>query len=61
MKQEIRDNSYYLTDEDGKVLLKLTPADPVEFPGNQVVIETENEVFAGPIKFITFSSDIKKE
>ena len=58
MKQEIRDNSYYLLAEDGKVLLKLTPSD---LPGNQVVIETEQEVYAGPIKFITFSGDIKKE
>lgn len=59
MKQEIRDNSYYLTDDDGKVLFKLTPAGSIEFPGNQVVIETEKEVFAGPIKFISFSGNIK--
>ena len=52
MKQEIKDNSYYLTDEDGKVLLKLTPSD---LPGNQVVIETETEVFAGPVKFLNLS------
>lgn len=55
MKQEIRDNSYYLLDEDGKILLKLTPADPAEFPGNQVVIETEKEVFAGPVRFLNLS------
>ena len=52
MKQEIKDNSYYLTDEDGKVLLKITPSD---LSGNQVVIETEKEVFAGPIKFLNLS------
>ena len=55
MKQEIRENSYYLLDEDGKVLLKITPTD---MSGNQVIIETEQEVYAGPIKFISFS-DIK--
>ena len=55
MKQEIRENSYYLLDEDGKVLLKITTTD---MPGNQVIIETEQEVYAGPIKFISFS-DIK--
>lgn len=60
MKQEIRDNSYYLTDDDGKVLFKLTPADPIKFPGNQVVIETEEEVFAGPIKFLKFTDDTPK-
>lgn len=56
MKQEIKDNSYYLLDEDGTVLLKLTPSD---LPGNQIVIETEKEVFAGPVKFISFSGDVK--
>ena len=55
MKQEIRENSYYLLDEDGKVLLKIIPTD---VPGNQVIIETEQEVYAGPIKFISFSRDI---
>lgn len=55
MKQEIRENSYYLLDEDGKVLLKITPSD---LPGNQVIIETEQEVYAGPIKFISFSEKI---
>ena len=55
MKQEIRENSYYLLDEDGNVLLKITPTD---MPGNQIIIETEREVYAGPIKFISFSGDI---
>ena len=55
MKQEIRENSYYLLDEDGKVLLKITPSD---LPGNQVIIETEQEVYAGPIKFISFNENI---
>ena len=55
MKQEIRENSYYLLDEDGNVLLKVTPTD---IPGNQVIIETEKEVYAGPIKFISFNENI---
>ena len=55
MKQEIRENSYYLLDEDGKVLLKITLTD---MPGNQVIIETEREVYAGPIKFISFNENI---
>lgn len=53
MTQEIKDGSYCLVDNDnGKVLLKVTPSD---LPGNQVVIETENEVFAGPVKFLSLS------
>ena len=55
MKQEIRENIYYLLDEDGKVLLKITPTD---MPGNQIIIETEKEVYAGPIKFISFNENI---
>ena len=55
MKQEIRENSYYLLDEDGNVLLKITPSD---MPGDQVIIETEREVYAGPIKFISFNENI---
>ena len=55
MRQEIRENSYYLLDEDGNVLLKITPTD---MPGNQIIIETKQEVYAGPIKFIRFSGDI---
>ena len=55
MKQEIRENIYYLLGEDGKVLLKITPTD---IPGNQVIIETEREVYAGPVKFISFNENI---
>ena len=57
MKQEIRENSYYLLDEDGKVLLKITPSD---MPGNQAIIETEQEVYAGPINLISFDTNPKK-
>lgn len=57
MKQEIRENCYYLLDEDGKVLLKITPTD---IPGNQVIIETEREVYAGPVNLISFDTNPKK-
>ena len=52
MKQEIRENSYNLLDEDGNVLLKITSTD---MAGNYIIIETEQEVNAGPIKFISIS------
>ena len=52
MKQEIKDNVYYLIDEKGNVLLKLTPSD---LPGNQVVIETDKEVYSGPISLLNLS------
>ena len=57
MKQEIRGNSYYLLDEDGNVLLKIIPTD---MPGNQIIIETEQEVYAGPVSLISFDQNIKK-
>ena len=57
MKQEIRENCYYLLDEDGKVLLKITSSD---LPGNQVIIETEQEVYAGPVNLISFDTNPKK-
>ena len=57
MKQEVRENIYYLLDEDGNVLLKITPTD---MPGNQIIIETEQEVYAGPVSLISFDQNIKK-
>ena len=60
MKQEIKNNTYFLLDDVGNTLLMLTPVDEAEFPNNQVIIETEEEVFAGPIKFLSFVNNIKK-
>ena len=54
MKQEIIENSYYLTDEEGRLLLKITPTD---LPGNQIIIQTDKEVYSGPVKFISFYCD----
>lgn len=49
MKQVITDNTYYLLDEEGKVLLKITLTD---VPGNQIIAETSEDVFEGPVKFL---------
>ena len=57
MKQEIKDGIYYLTTDDGKTLLKIATSD---MPGNQVIIETEQEVYAGPVSLISFDQNIKK-
>ena len=57
MKQEIKDGIYYLMTDDGKTLLKITPSD---MPGNQVIIATEQEVYAGPVSLISFDQNIKK-
>ena len=57
MKQEIKDGIYYLMTDDGKILLKITPSD---MPSNQVIIETEQEVYAGPVSLIAFDPNHKK-
>lgn len=57
MKQEIRDGIYYLMTDNGKVLLKIRP---IDFPGYQVEIETEKEVYVGPISLISFDPNPKK-
>jgi hypothetical protein len=49
MKQYIKDEVYYLVDDQGKVLLKLTPT---SLPNNQIELETEKSVFSGPIEFM---------
>ena len=56
MEHFIKDNIYYIMDGD-KELLKIKLVDEVD--GNQVIISTENEVFAGPIKFLTFTPETK--
>jgi len=54
----IKDDIYYLYSEDNIELMKIELTD---IPGDQVVITTSDEIYAGPIKFITFSGDIPKE
>ena len=53
MVQEIKDNIYYLKDNKGNILLKITPS---EIPGNQVIIETDKEVYSGPISLLNLSN-----
>ena len=49
MKQVIQDNIYYLIGEDDKILLKITLSD---LPGDQITIETDEDVYSGPVKFL---------
>ena len=55
MEHKITDNFYYIYDENGIVLLsiQLTTA-----PNNQIIISTDNEVYSGPIEFLTLSGTI---
>lgn len=53
LEHEICDNTYNLY-EDGKLALSIK-LDP-EFDG--ISIETEKEVFNGPINLLSFSSDV---
>ena len=54
----IKDDIYYLYSEDGSELMNIKLTNE---PGDQVVITTTAEIYAGPVEFITFSGDIKKE
>ena len=57
MEHYIKDDTYYIVDGD-KELLKVKLITGVD--GNQVVISTENEIYAGPISLISFNPDPKK-
>lgn len=56
MEHFIKDGIYYIVDGE-KELFKVQLINDVD--GNQVVISTENEIFAGPISLVSFSPDIK--
>jgi len=55
MKHIIKDGIYYLYSDTDAELMSITLTSE---PENQVIIKTENEVYAGPVKFIKFSEDI---
>ena len=57
MTHYIKDDIYYIVDNEGKVLLKVRP---IDFPGYEVEIETEKEVYVGPISLIAFDPNPKK-
>lgn len=51
MKHNISGNVYYIYNDDGYVLFSIKLTDE---PGNQIVIYTNKEVYAGPIDLISF-------
>lgn len=55
MRHEIKDDSYYVFNDAGETLLKITLTD---MPGDQFIIETPNEVYAGPAELITFGGGV---
>ena len=54
----IKDNIYYLYSDEGSELMNIKLTNE---PGDQLVITTATEVYAGPVNFITFSGDIKEK
>ena len=54
MRHEIIGNTYYIYDENDKIVFSVELTDPAEFPNNQVVIRTTTEIFAGPVEFAKF-------
>ena len=55
MEHKIVDNFYYIFDENGIVLLSIQLTTD---PNNQVIISTDNEVYSGPIEFLTLSGTV---
>ncbi len=49
MKQEIKNNIYYLTDENGKILLEIAPTD---LPENQIILTNKTDKYAGPVDLL---------
>ena len=52
MRHFIQDDTYIIADEEGKIIFQLTLTH--DFPNNQVIIRTKDEVYAGPIDFLHF-------
>ena len=52
MEHKIVDNFYYIYDDNGVVLFSIELTNE---PNNQIIISTENEVYSGPIDFLSFS------
>lgn len=55
MRHFIQDDTYIIADEEGKIIFQLTLAH--DFPNNQVIIRTKDEVYAGPIDFLHFKEE----
>ena len=54
LHHEIIENEYYIYDEDNKPIFKITLMNT--FSNNQVVIETDNGVYAGPVSFLNIAN-----
>lgn len=57
VRHEIINDNYYIYDKDGRVVFQV---ELTSEPNNQIIIKTENEIYAGPIEFISFSENIQK-
>ena len=48
----IKDDIYYLYSDNGSELMNIKLTDE---PGDQIIVSTYNEVYAGPVNLIEFS------
>lgn len=56
MYHEIKDNIYYLHDDNGRIVMTIQI--DYSFDPSQIVITTDEEVYSGPVELINFSSDV---
>lgn len=54
MKGYLKGSVYYIEDDSGNVIFSVSPDNTVD--GNQIIIETKKERFAGPVDLLSFAS-----
>lgn len=50
MKHYIKDSKYFIEDDLGKIVLTIELCDKID--GNQIILETKNDRYCGPIELI---------
>lgn len=55
MRTYIENDTYIIMDDNDNIILKCRPY--FSFPGNQIHLETINEIYDGPIAFLHFREE----
>lgn len=55
MRTYLENDTYIIMDDNDNIILKCKPY--FSFPGNQIHLETINEIYDGPIAFLHFKEE----
>ena len=58
MRHYIKDDAYYVVNDQDEPIFKIVLFDNIS--GDQLLIATKNEVYAGPVELISFNPNPKK-